>query len=648
MTSLPTVRRMVMFKHGVAFLERSGPADGPFELSFDKDEMNDVLKSLAAWVEKGEARVTSIAFEKPEDPEEALARRRLVLEPTSALVGLFSAFRGRRVRAELGSGDVDGEVIGFEDVPLERGGVDRRVVLRSTGEKLVLFALRDVRSVTLLEAHSRADLALLVDRTRAATAGDSRIVKVGLVGVAEDLRVAYVVPAPVWRVTYRLARVGDATTLLAWGIVHNPADEDLEDVELTLTTGQPISFVIDLYHPKNVHRVEVEESSRALSGPPPVFQAAMAMAASEGAYGPPGAPQGAPAPAARGRAVAKMGDAFGGGGPSGGAPAAHVERGEFFEYRVAQPVSIKRGGSAMVPLLVASVAAKKERIWRQGSAPAPDLLLTFPNDTGAVLEEGAATVYDDNVYAGEAMVPYRVRGAEVKLAFAKDLGVRCTRDATVRRIVSKIALGKQALIEEVRWEEQLVLAAENDHPEPVEVIFEILKFHGRTFLGTTVTPFESTSAHHRLRLLVPARSRAALDVTETWPEHRRIEYDSILPGNLGTWLEARLLDASTHAALAPIAARWDRVREIDRLLAELERQRGATYERQRQLSQQLGVLKEGGPEGELRLRYARELAGAQDAVNRTEAEMASLSAERESARLAAADGLAALVATASR
>lgn len=649
MTTLPTVRRMVMFKHGVAYLERSGPADGPFELSFDKDEMNDVLKSLAAWVEKGEARVTSIAFEKPEDPEQVLARRRMVLEPTSALLGLFAAFRGRRVRAELASGDVEGEVIGFEDVPVDHGATDRRVVLRSSSEKIVLFPLREVRSVMLLEAPSRADLELLVDRTRAATAGDNRIVKVGLVGKAEDLRVAYVVPAPVWRVTYRLARTGDSTVLLAWGIVHNPADEDLDDVELTLTTGQPVSFVIDLYHPKKVHRVEVEESSRALSAPPTAYATAMAMLGPPmqgmAGFGPPGgAPMGAPAPAAR--AAAKMGDAFGGGVERGEAPAAHVERGELFEYRVASKISIKRGGSAMVPLLVSEIAAKKERIWRQGSPPAPDLVLTFPNDTGAVLEEGAATVYDDNVYAGEAMVPYRVRGAEVKLAFAKDLAVRCKRDATTNRIVSRISLGKQALIEEVRWEEKVTLSAENDHAEPIDVVFEIPKIHGRTFATGSLTPFESTGAHHRLRLAVEGRGRAVLIVTETWPEHRRIEYESIQPGNLEWWLKERLLDASTHAALAPITALWDRGREIDRLLAELERARAATYERQRQLSQQLGVLKEGGPEGELRLRYARELAGSQDEVNRIEGEMRSLGAEREAARTEATQSLAALVATA--
>ncbi len=645
MTTLPTVRRIVMFKHGVAYLERSGPADGPFELSFDKNEMNDVLKSLAAWVEKGDARVTSIAFEKPEDPEEVLERRRLTLEPTSALLGLFAAFRGRRVRAELPSGDVEGEVIGFEDVPVDRGSTDRRVVLRSTGEKIVLFPLRDVRSVTLLEAPSRVDLELLVDRTRAATAGENRIVKVGLVGKAEDLRVAYVVPAPAWRVTYRLARTGDATVLLAWGIVHNPADEDLDDVELTLTTGQPVSFVIDLYHPKKVHRVEVEESSRALSAPPMAYAAAMSAPATQGmaGFGPPGgAPMAAPAPAAR--AKAKMGDAFGG-AVRGEAPAAHVERGELFEYRVAQKVSIKRGGSAMVPLLVANVAAKKERIWRQGSSPAPDLVLSFPNDTGAVLEEGAATVYDENVYAGEAMVPYRVRGAEVKFAFAKDLAVRCKRDAAQTRIASHIALGKQALIEEVRWEEKVSLSAENDHQEAIDVVFEIPKVYGRTFADGSPTPFESTSAHHRLRLAVVGPGQATLVITETWLEHRRIEYDSIQPGNLEWWLNERLVDAATHAALAPITALWDRARGVEQRIAELVRARTALYERQRQLSQQLGVLKEGGAEGELRLRYARELAASQDEVNRVEGEMAKLTLEGEEARSMATKTLAALVAT---
>lgn len=653
----PRVHRMVMFKHGVAYLERSGPADGPFELSFDKDEMNDVLKSLAAWVEKGDARVTSIAFEKPEDPEKVLARRKLVLEQTHALLGLFAAFRGRRVRVERDGDAVEGEVIGFEDVPAAESSWDRRVLLRVANDRIGLYPLRDVRGVTLLEAPSRADLELLVDRTRAATAGDNRIVQIGLEGKAEDLRVAYVVPAPVWRVTYRVARGknerGEATTnLIAWGIVHNPADEDLEEVELTLTTGQPVSFVIDLYHPKNVRRVQVEESSRALSAAPTAYGMAMPAMAPAPApmMGSFGAPGGAPAQAgpppppqrARGGVAADMVAAFGGGEP----PAAGVERGELFEYRVASRVSIKRGGSAMVPLLATPLDAKKERIWRQGGPPAPDLVLTFDNTTGAVLEEGAAVVYDDDVYAGEAMVPYRVRGAGVKLAFAKDLAVRCKRESSQVRTVSRISLGKHGLLEEVRWEERIELEAESDHAEEIQVIFEIPKVHGRVFEKDTLQPFEATSAHHRFETKVAPRSRATLSLREVWLEHRRIEYETVQQGNLDGWLRDHLLDPSSCAALAPIVALWARAAEIDQRIAVVERARAAAYEGQKQLTAQLGVLKEGGPEGELRLRYARELAGSQDQVNRLGQEIASLASERDRAKEEAARLRAALVARA--
>ena len=94
----PTVTRMVMFKHGVAYLERGGPAEGSFELSFKRDEMNDVLKSLAVWVARGEARVGAVAFEAPEDPEAALSERKLALAPGAALEGLLAAVRGRLKR----------------------------------------------------------------------------------------------------------------------------------------------------------------------------------------------------------------------------------------------------------------------------------------------------------------------------------------------------------------------------------------------------------------------------------------------------------------------------------------------------------------------------------------------------------------------
>lgn len=100
------------------------------------------------------------------------------------------------------------------------------------------------------------------------------------------------------------------------------------------------------------------------------------------------------------------------------------DRGEYFEYRLTAPVSMKRGGAAMIPLAVAPVdAVRREVVWREERGPSPDIVLSFTNTTGVVLEEGPAVVYEQGGYAGEAMLGFTSRGAEARLAFAKDLAV---------------------------------------------------------------------------------------------------------------------------------------------------------------------------------------------------------------------------------
>jgi hypothetical protein len=672
---------MVMFKHGVAYLERGGPAQGSFELSFKKDEMNDVLKSLAVWVVRGDARIGAIAFEKPENPEEALEARRLNLQPGGALLGLLGSFRGRRVAVETaGPGPRtpagsrpgedcvrhEGEILGVET----GHGDDAKntLLLRTGGGGVALVDLASARAVDFLEAPSRADLEFLVDRSRAVTAGANRTVRIAVEGKAEDLRVSYVVPAPTWRVSYRLTVQdraasgaggdGSGTMLMAWGIVHNPADEDLDNLELVLTTGQPVSFLIDLYNPKNVRRVVVEEKSRAGAAPTQYERAPRILerpAALPRAVPPPAAhaPQTLTAYAAYPGEVKALDEETAPDTSSDGPTyvmghslglaadgAAHyADRGELFEYRVASRVSLKRGGSAMVPLLASRPEAKKERIWRDGSPPSPDLVLTFKNDTGAVLEEGPAVVYDENVYAGEAMVPYSARGSEVKLAFAKDLGVRCRRTSSPRTAVSGVRLGSEALVEEQRREEHHELSAENDHAEEVEVVFELAKMSGRSLDPSGEQPFEETMSFRRFRVKVPPRGRTTAKVVERWHDARRFQYDHLSAAHLSHWLENRFLDREAFDQLAGVLAAWGQAREFETARQRVERQQHEAYAKQAKISEQLSVLKESGAEGNLRLRYVKELEAEQDKVNAAEAEMRRLSGCVEDAKKDAADKL---------
>jgi outer membrane protein OmpA-like peptidoglycan-associated protein len=78
---------------------------------------------------------------------------------------------------------------------------------------------------------------------------------------ARDLFVAYAVPTPTWKAAYRVVLdddrppgARDGALLQAWAMVNNVSQEDWNDVELTLATGAPMSFAMDLHTPRMVAR----------------------------------------------------------------------------------------------------------------------------------------------------------------------------------------------------------------------------------------------------------------------------------------------------------------------------------------------------------------------------------------------------------
>ena len=73
-----------------------------------------------------------------------------------------------------------------------------------------------------------------------------------------DVRVGYVMEAPIWKISYRLLLGGDGAAtkpyLQGWALVENTTDEDWKDVNLSLVSGRPVSFIQDLYQPLYIPR----------------------------------------------------------------------------------------------------------------------------------------------------------------------------------------------------------------------------------------------------------------------------------------------------------------------------------------------------------------------------------------------------------
>jgi len=73
-----------------------------------------------------------------------------------------------------------------------------------------------------------------------------------------DVSVAYAVPTPTWRASYRIVlpteRGASDGWLQAWALVHNVSREDWRDVRLTLASSGPLTFAVNLQRPEFVAR----------------------------------------------------------------------------------------------------------------------------------------------------------------------------------------------------------------------------------------------------------------------------------------------------------------------------------------------------------------------------------------------------------
>lgn len=654
-----------MFKHGVAFLEHAGPVLGSFELSFDKDAMNDVLKSFALWVPSGDASVGAVDFDSPEDPVAALRERGLEFAPDDTLRGMLTFLRGRRVRLHAsGVGPIEGaslgegEVVGLQAASPAPYGEQtphgETITLRTADAMLRVVPLRDVASVHLLDEAARGELQVLMDKSRAATSRAHRSVRVDVSGEARQLHVAYTVPAPIWRVSYRLvagregegATARETVTVMAWAIVHNPVDRDLHDVQLVLTTGQPVSFVIDLYVPRHVTRTVVQEEVRTGAAP-----RSFAMAKGAPVPRPPAQPMamgpagfGGP-PVGKMEFLADVSDdvdlllqsglaGFGAGAPV--AAASGEQRGEFFEYRLDAPVSLTRGGSAMVPIATAKVDASRQRIWRWGDAPAPDIVLHFQNDTGVVLEEGAAVIYDESGYAGEAMVPFRARGGDVRVSFAKDLSLRCTGQQEHQLRFLGVNLHGLAIVEGRERAVVHHLRIENDHARDETLYVELPRQAGDKLVVPDDAKVEEVAGAYRVAVPVTAGGVREAQLTLRRQEYQYVAVSGVGSHEVTSWLRERVNGARVPAELDGILARFRAAEDLERDAAA--RQRHASELRQRQDAQtkQLAVLRDGGEEGQERLSVVREVRRLEAEASELERAGAELNArahaEREQAR----------------
>jgi chaperonin cofactor prefoldin len=572
------VRQVVLYKHGVGFFERSGRLGSgeSARLDFNASEMNDVLKSLTI-EEKGGGKISGLRYDSMDPLGHKLAEFPFEIGD-GGLPGLLDHLRGARVELKVGNETLTGAIVTARTIPGsdKQPERDQLNLLLDSGE-LRTVDLSAVAGLRFSDPKLQQQFKDYLTAIAAARSKDKRSVYIDSTDTKErEVIASYMIPAPVWKSSYRLIFGATGQPVLeGWAIVDNTTGEDWTKVQLSLVSGRPISFVSQLYAPKYVTRPGAELADDAAARP------VVHDGAFEAQTGAPGGVMGGVAgamPAAQNRVGGNL-QTMAMAAPlpmakftvpsSIVADATARELGDLFEYRIAQPVTIRKNESAMLPFLQQPINSRKLLIYSDHTSQHPTNAAELSNSTGKTLDGGPITVYDGGAYAGEALMETLKAGDKRLISYAVDLGTRITEAfGSKQAIVREIHANRGMLTLRSAAEETRTYTARNVDQKPKTLIIEHPLRQGYTLLSQK--PAEKTPAAYRFEVPLAAGATQEFAVAEERVFDQSYSVSSLSPDAILTYVQNRSLSDAAKRQLQGIAAQKSKIAANDRDIQQAE------------------------------------------------------------------------------
>ncbi len=440
------IKHVILYKHGIGFFEREGSVASGEEgrLDFKTTDMNDVLKSLIVNDLSGN-RVLGIRYDSNETLEQRLNGFPFTLGSGQLISSFLDGLKGAKIELKTADHPVSGTILSARSFQSgadpDRKTVREQISLLLDSGDIASYDLGAVASLRLLDAQLQTQLKKYLQAVNDVRSRDKRSIYIEAPARGQqNLHVQYVTPAAIWKSSYRLSLDPQHCMLEGWAIVDNTTDEDWNNVQLSVVSGRPISFISQLDTPRYGQRQIAElpedraagpvvyggslDSAQAANAPNAGIVARLeAGGAADLVGGTAGRRPSAP------QALAKASTMVVNGNPltqSSVEGAAGEQLGELFEYNFSQPITVKRSQSAMLPFLQGPIAARKLLIYSSTGSEHPVNAAEVTNNTNKTLDGGPITVYDSGAYAGEALVETLKAGDKRLIGYAVDYGTRVT------------------------------------------------------------------------------------------------------------------------------------------------------------------------------------------------------------------------------
>jgi hypothetical protein len=563
------VRKVVLYKNGVGYFEHSGTVNGNQRVSIDftSPQLNDVLQSLTV-LDQGGGHISGINYNSTTPLSEQLKTLSLGMGEDPNATELYQSLRGQRVEITGGpGGSITGRLMSIESRSERSGGgnasdggtagatIERfyLTVVAGTGAVRVI-ELTPQLSVRPLDANLQGQLDRYLELLSTTHANGLRHLTLNALGQGQrELSVSYISEVPVWKSTYRIVfpREGDDRAILqGWVVVDNTVGADWENVQLSLVAGAPQSFIQPLSQPLYTRRPEIPIAMEAQLTPQTheaaeskqELQANDIVLASKGKMPGPVSQSvmvnGALAPGSGGGLGSGSGYGAGSGWNTGGGVVGRqfdtIQTGDistsafddYFQYTLAQPVTIHKNESAMVPILQQALPAEHVTLWSQRER-APLRAIWIENNSKLTLDAGSFSIFENGEFAGEGLLDPIHPGEKRLLSYAADQAVRVRiADRDSQRTLSHIEIRKGVIIETHMDIASQTYVAVNSADEPREVLLEHPRRTNGWSLEDGIKADETTPTLYRFKVPVAAHATAKLEVREHGPELTRVDLNA--------------------------------------------------------------------------------------------------------------------------
>ncbi|MFN9357738.1 MAG: DUF4139 domain-containing protein [Alphaproteobacteria bacterium] len=612
-STVPVLRRVMLSTGGVGYFEYEAEVTGNAELLMPvrMDQVDDILKSIVVFDAQGNTGFVQLPSRAPlSDIFRGLPFGPGALESNA---GLIAALKGAEVSVRAGT-SIEGRIISVNEETASAEGdrtITRHRVGVMTADGLKQFVLEDANSVSFADPVLNRQIGQALAAIAEHREGQGRTLKIRLNGSGtRKVTVAYVVETPLWKSSYRATTLDPGTARLqGWAILENVTGNDWTNIDLTVVTGNPVTFRQALYATYYVNRPEVpvEIVGRILPRPDQGGIAAKSEAVDEplAVVPPPPPPAMADYPTPRFRPKVA---------PPEPLQAQASESMTQVTFRMPFPVTVMNGQSLAVPIVDKVVPGEQFAVYQLYTTPRQPLAaLKLTNSTGLSLPPGVLTLYrkDDKTtsFVGDAQLASLPNAESRMLGFALDPKVLVDRDEKSEQTISRATMANgifRASIVDQRTTVYTLKAAQN---EDRRIVIEHPRQQGWELVTPDPKAAEMTDIAFRIPVDLKAGSILRQTITTQWARTEEqlltdLEVDVILAYAGNTNLTPAQRNAFNRIA--------DMKKTISTLQAQLQVEASArdrVYEEQGRIRDNIKAVPAGS---DLQARYLKSMGDLED------------------------------------